>query len=70
MRMVIDNFKSEHFKLLAEMAKTLQFKVVEVELTEEEEDEELLAAMEAVKHEKPVSNQEAEDFESWLRSVN
>ena len=70
MRMVIDNFKSEHFKLLAEMAKTLQFKVVEIELTEDEEDEELLAAMEAVKHEKPVSKQEAEDFENWLRSVN
>ena len=44
--MVIDNVKREHFKWLTEMAKTLQFKVVEVELTEDEEDAYLLAAME------------------------
>ena len=58
MRMVIDNVKSEHFKWLTEMAKTLQFKVVEVELTEDEEDEYLLAAMEEAKDETPVSESE------------
>lgn len=47
------------------MAKTLQFKVVEVELTE---DEYLLAAMEEVKDEIPVSEIEAKEFESWLKS--
>ncbi|HEY5326919.1 MAG TPA: hypothetical protein VIJ27_07960 [Mucilaginibacter sp.] len=68
MRMVIDNVKSEHFKWLTEMAKTLQFKVVEVELTEDEEDAYLLAAMEEVKDELPVSDDEAREFENWLKS--
>ena len=66
--MVIDNVKSEHFKWLTEMAKTLQFKVVEVELTEDEEDEYLLAAMEEAKDETPVSESEAKEFEIWLKS--
>ncbi|MFI5139725.1 MAG: hypothetical protein ACHQIM_18025 [Sphingobacteriales bacterium] len=66
MRMVIDNVKSEHFKWLTEMAKTLKFKVVEVELTEDEEDAYLLAAMEEVKDETPVSDEEAKEFENWL----
>ena len=65
MRLVIDNVKSEHFKWLTEMAKTLQFKVVEVELTE---DEYLIAAMEEVKHEAPVSESEAEEFNALLKS--
>ena len=68
MRMVIDNVKSEHFKWLTEMAKTLKFKVVEVELTEDEEDEYLLAAMEEAKDETPVSESEAKEFEIWLKS--
>ena len=68
MRMVIDNVKSEHFKWLTEMAKTLHFKVVEVELTEDEEDEYLLAAMEEAKDETPVSESEAKEFEIWLKS--
>jgi hypothetical protein len=69
MRMVIDNVKSEHFKWLTEMAKTLQFKVVEVELTEEEEDAYLLKAMEEAKDETPVSDDEAKEFENWLKST-
>jgi hypothetical protein len=66
--MVIDNVKSEHFKWLTEMAKTLQFKVVEVELTEDEEDAYLLAAMEEAKDETPVSDDAAREFERWLKS--
>ena len=66
--MVIDNIKSVHFKWLTEMAKTLQFKVVEVELTEDEEDAYLLAAMEEVKDELPVSDDDAREFENWLKS--
>jgi hypothetical protein len=66
--MVIDNVKSEHFKWLTEMAKTLQFKVVEVELSEDEEDAYLLAAMEEVKDETPLTSSEAQEFESWLKS--
>jgi hypothetical protein len=69
MRMVIDNVKSEHFKLLAEMANTLQFKVVEVELSEEEEDAYLLTAMEEVKDEPTASANEVEEFKKWLRST-
>jgi len=69
MRMVIENVKSEHFKWLTEMARTLQFKVVEVELSEDEEDAYLLAAMEETKGETPVSDSEAKEFESWLKSV-
>jgi hypothetical protein len=69
MRMVIDNVKSEHFKWLTEMAKTLQFKVVEVELSEDEEDAYLLAAMEEVKDEPEASPEEVDEFKKWLRSV-
>jgi predicted nucleic acid-binding protein len=47
--MVIDNVKSEHFKWLTEMAKTLQFNVVEIELTEDEEDAYLLATAYRIK---------------------
>ena len=66
MRMVIDNVKSEHYKWLTEMAKTLHFKVVEVEMTEDEEDAYLLAAMEEVKDEPTLSDAEAKEFEAWL----
>jgi len=69
MRMVIDNVKKEHFKWLTEMAKTLQFKVVDVELSEDEEDAWLLAAMEEVKNEPNASAEEVDDFKKWLRSV-
>lgn len=69
MRMVIDNVKSEHYTLLAEMAKTLQFTVVEVELTEDEEDAELLAAMVSVKDEPDLTKGEAIEFRKWLDSA-
>jgi hypothetical protein len=70
MRMVIDNVKSEHFKWLTEMAKTLHFKVVEVELSEDEEDAYLLAAMEEVKDEPDATPKEVEEFKKWLRAPN
>jgi hypothetical protein len=68
MRLVIDNIKSEHFNLLREMAKTLDFKVTEVELTEDEEDAYLLAAMLEVKDEPIATDEEVEEFKKWLRS--
>ena len=68
--MVIDNVKSEHFKWLTEMAKTLHFKVVEVELSEDEEDAYLLAAMEEVKNEPDATAEEVDEFKKWLRSTN
>jgi hypothetical protein len=67
--MVIDNVKSEHFKWLTEMAKTLHFKIVEVELSEEEEDAYLLSAMEEVKDEPNASVEEVEEFKKWLKSA-
>ena len=70
MRMVIDNVKSEHFKWLTEMARTLNFKVVEVELSEDEEDAYLLAAMEEVKDEPDATAEEVEEFKKWLRAPN
>jgi len=66
--MVIDNVNGEHIKWLTEMAKTLQFKVVEVELTEDEEDSYLLAAMEEVKNEPNASDEEVKEFRKWLKS--
>ena len=69
MRLVIEDFKSEHYKLLAEMAKTLNFKVLEVELSEEEEDEALLVAMKATKDEPVLNKEEANEFEAWLNSI-
>ncbi len=69
MKLVIENVKSEHYKLLSEMAKALDFKVVEVELSEDEEDEYLLAAMEEVKNEPIATKEEKEEFEAWLNAV-
>ncbi len=69
MRLTIDDFKTEHYQLLAEMAKALQFKVVEVELNEDEEDAYLIAAMEEVIDEPNLSKSEADEFENWLKSV-
>ena len=71
MRVVIDNMKSEHLKWFTELARTLQFKVTEIELTEDEEAEEdayLLQAMLEVKNEKPISDDEALEFEKWLKA--
>ncbi len=51
------------------MAKALDFKVVEVELSDDEEDEYLLAAMEEVKDEPIATKEEKEEFEAWLRAV-
>ncbi len=68
MKLVIENIKTEHYKWLAEMAKALDFKVVEVELSEDEEDEELLAAMEEVKDEPIATEEEVLKFEAWLKS--
>lgn len=65
MKLVIENVKSEHYKWIAEMAKALDFKVVEVELSE---DEYLLAAMEEVKDEPIATEEEALEFEEWLKS--
>jgi len=50
------------------MAKTLDFKVTEVELTEDEEDAYLLAAMLEVKDEPIATDEEVEEFKKWLRS--
>ncbi len=50
------------------MAKTLQFKVVEVELSEDEEDAYLLAAMEETKDEPVATAEEVEEFKKWLKS--
>lgn len=68
MKLVIENIKSEHYKWLAEMAKALDFNVVEVELSEDEEDEYLLAAMEEVKDEPIATKDEKDEFEAWLKA--
>ncbi|RYE21876.1 MAG: hypothetical protein EOP42_25255 [Sphingobacteriaceae bacterium] len=69
MKLVIENVKSEHYKWIAEMAKALDFKVVEVELSDDEEDEYLLAAMEEMKDEPIVTAEEKAEFEVWLKAV-
>lgn len=69
MRLVIENIKSEHYKWLAEMAKALDFKLVEVELSEDEEDEYLLAAMEEVKDEPIATEEKKQEFEAWLNAI-
>ncbi len=68
MKLVIENIKTEHYKWLAEMAKALDFKVVEVELSDDDEDEYLLAAMEEVKDEPIATQEEVEDFKAWLKA--
>ncbi|RYE19040.1 MAG: hypothetical protein EOP42_29715 [Sphingobacteriaceae bacterium] len=69
MKLVIENVKSEHYKWIAEMAKALNFKVVEVELSDDEEDEYLLTAMEEVKNEPMATEEEKTEFEVWLKTV-
>ena len=69
MKLVIENVKSEHYKWITEMAKALDFKVVEVELSDDEEDEYLLAAMEEVKDEPVATKEEKAEFEAWLKAV-
>ena len=49
------------------MSKTLRFNVLEIELSEDEEDAELLAAMEEVKDEPIATDAEAADFKNWLK---
>jgi hypothetical protein len=51
------------------MAKAPDFKVVEVELSEDEEDEGLLAAMEEVKDEPIATEEEVKEFEAWLKTA-
>ncbi len=68
MKLVIENIKSEHYKWIAEMAKALDFKVVEIELSDDE-DEYLLAAMEEVKDEPIATKEEKEEFEAWLNAA-
>ncbi len=68
MKLVIENFKTEYYKLLTEMAKALNFEIVDVELTEDEEDAALLAAMEEVKDEPIATKEEVEEFEAWLKA--
>ena len=70
MKLVIDNIKTEHYTWLMAMAKTLQFNVVEVEVSEDEEDAYLLAAMDETKHEPTLSPEQATEFENWLKTSN
>lgn len=63
MKLSLENVKTEHYKLLVELAKVLGFKIVEVELSEDEEEATLLAAIEAVKDEPNATKEEVEAFE-------
>lgn len=68
MRLVIEDINTEHYKWLTEMAKTLNFKVVDVEFSEDEEDAYLLQAMESVKDDPILSDEEVTDLRGWLKS--
>jgi hypothetical protein len=68
MRLVIEDINTEHYKWLTEMAKTLNFKVVDVEFSEDEEDAYLLQAMESVKNDPILSDEEVTDLRGWLKS--
>lgn len=69
MKLVLDNVDLKHRDLLMEMAKALKFKVKEVELTEKEEDQALLLAMEEGKKEGRASREEQDNFETWLKAI-
>lgn len=69
MKIVLKNVKAEHYKLLRELAKVLAFKIVKVKLTEGEEDQALLFAMEEVKDEPNATQEEVLEFEQWLKSA-
>lgn len=66
MRMVLENVQDKHYQLLLQMAEALQFKVVEVEPSEEEVDAALGRAIEAGKSEGRLNEQEQVAFETWL----
>ncbi|MFB2118235.1 hypothetical protein [Parapedobacter sp. 2B3] len=66
MKLVLENVQNKHYRLLLEMAEALQFKVTELEPTEEEIDSSLGRAIIAGKAEGRLSEQEQQAFESWL----
>ena len=51
------------------MAKTLNFKVSEIDLSEDEEDKYLLSAMESTKDEPNLTEDEVVEFKNWLNSL-
>ena len=69
MKLVLENVNLKHRDLLMEMAKALKFKVSEMTLTEKEEDQALLLAMEEGKKSGKASAEEQESFETWLKSI-
>ncbi len=66
MKLVLDNVQNKHYRLLLEMAEALQFKVTEVEPTEQEIDDSLGRAIVSGKAEGRLSEKEQQTFESWL----
>ena len=69
MKLVLENVDLKHRDLLLEMARALNFKVTEVELTEKEEEQALLIAMKEGKKKGKATAKEQEDFEAWLKTV-
>lgn len=69
MRLVLENVNEKHKTLFLEMARALNFKVSGIELTEEEEDKAMLAAMEEGKKVGRATKKEQSDFEKWLNAI-
>ena len=69
MKLVLDNINSEHYKWLTEMAKTLHFDVIEVKMSENEEDAYLLTEMNGAVDEPDATEEEVTNFKIWLRAA-
>lgn len=69
MKLVLENVDLKHRDLLMEMARTLNFKVSEVELTEKEEEKALLEAMKEGKKKGRANIKEQDSFEKWLKTI-
>jgi len=69
MKLVLDNVSVKHKHLMFEMAKALNFDVSEIALTDKEEEEALMIAIEEGKTEGRATEKEQDDFNSWLKSL-
>jgi hypothetical protein len=66
MKLILDNVDITYKALLAEMVKALHFKVTEIELTEQEEEQALYAAMQDGQKSGMATEAEKSEFEKWL----
>jgi disulfide oxidoreductase YuzD len=62
MKIILENVNPKHYDWLKKMAETLKFKVRELDISEEEEDQALERAIEAGRNDEVLSPEETSRF--------